>query len=185
MFLQMIHIPNIGTIDRMIIIYLCIYLIYQYHFLFFIRKMFSNFENRYINYFNVRCYLRLHSGCTSLHVALILSRERRAGLRPRTETLRCTCYSQVYASASFIRARSRCISLPLVLLYAPNERHTREARRCSKSAINRSRTLDNPNLINLIISLVAVIPVRMIAIIGDMVDTISKIRKYSNTYREN
>jgi len=116
-------------------------------------------------------YLQL----TSCRPIASLSRERRAGLRPRTETLHRTCYSQVYASASFIRALSRCISLPLVLLYIANERRTREARRCSESAINRSRALDNPGLINLTISQ-SFSRVVALAIVGDRKST----RKYFN-----
>jgi len=58
-----------------------------------------------------------------------LSRKEKARTRfVRTETLRCTCCSQVYASVPFIRARSRCISFLLVLLcmntlYVPRARH--------------------------------------------------------------
>lgn len=117
----------------------------------------------YYDYVKMCCYRRFCKSVLSIHVSTIalcasidrftsraLSREKRAGLRLRTETLRRTCCSQVYAS--FIRVRSRCISLSLVLLYAANEKRIREARRCFESAINRSRALNNPGLINPAIS---------------------------------
>lgn len=80
----------------------------------------------------------------------VLSREKRVGLHLRTETLHRTCCSQVYAS--FIRVRSRCISLSFVLLYAANKKRIREIRRCFESAINRSRAPNDPGLINPTIS---------------------------------